>query len=259
MSGANGRLGETEYAEIVGRVRESVASAIPPGASVLVVSKGDSALLEQAGHAMAHFPQDAAGQYAGHHPHDSAGATAELERLRRHGAEYFVVPETARWWLDFYDEFATHLATHCQLVDDVPGACLIYGLGGATEASAPAPATASPQGSVEQLRDFLQRLLSPDSPLIVLDAGEGIAASLAPLRAQPLAVSAEGTDAARLLERLRDHAISGAEYLVVPRRGGEWLKRNPEAADELETACRTVADQRHLCRIFDLTALREER
>ncbi len=56
--------------------------------------------------AAAHFPQDASGGYAGHHPHDSATAIAELEELRRRGAEYLVLPATARWWLDFYGGLA---------------------------------------------------------------------------------------------------------------------------------------------------------
>ena len=99
---ANGRLGEAEYADLVGRVQEAVVAHLPPGSSLLVVNKGDTALLEIPGMKALHFPQDSTGGYAGHHPLDSASATAELERLRRGGADYLVIPVTARWWLDFY-------------------------------------------------------------------------------------------------------------------------------------------------------------
>ena len=91
---------------------------MPPGSSLLVVSKGDAALLELPGLTAAHFPQDGAGGYAGHHPLDSATAIAELEALRRGGAEYLVIPATARWWLDYYDGLARHLANHGEVVTD---------------------------------------------------------------------------------------------------------------------------------------------
>ena len=42
-------------------------------------------------------------------PADGAEAVAELERLRGQGAAFLVVPQTALWWLDHYDEFARHL------------------------------------------------------------------------------------------------------------------------------------------------------
>ncbi|HWO84207.1 MAG TPA: hypothetical protein VNM38_10530, partial [Solirubrobacterales bacterium] len=115
MSG-NGRLSQGEYAELVSRVQASVAEHVPPGSSVLVVSKGDGSLVELPGVTAAHFPQDSNGGYAGHHPHDSAAATAQLEELRRRGAEYLVLPASSRWWLDFYGEFAAHLASHGELV-----------------------------------------------------------------------------------------------------------------------------------------------
>src|SRR4029077_5266263 len=64
------RLSALEYAELVARVQQTVAENVPPGASLLVVSKGDAGLLEMPGLKVAHFPQDGAGGYAGHHPRD---------------------------------------------------------------------------------------------------------------------------------------------------------------------------------------------
>jgi hypothetical protein len=58
---------------------------------------------------------------------------------------------------------------------------------------------------------------------------------------------------------LRHRAEAGADYLVVPRAADEWLDSQAEAVTELEAACRKIADQRHLCRVFELVGLREGR
>jgi hypothetical protein len=253
-------LGETEYAELVGRVHSTVAGSVPPGATVLVVSKGDAALLAMPGLNTAHFPQDQAGEYAGHHPLDSAAAIAEIERLRRYGAEYLVIPATARWWLDFYEGFAAHLANHGEVVADLPDACLIYGLARLGDDAVGLPAVTKPTASVDQLRDYLEKLISTDSSVVLLDATEEAVAALAPLRASPLApdqIGAEGGEG--LLGALRQRAEIGADYLVVPRAADEWLEGHAEAASELEAACRKIADQKHLCRVFELVGLREGR
>jgi hypothetical protein len=260
MTPGNGAapLGEAEYAELVGRIHSAVAASVPPGASVLVVSKGDAALLAMPGFSAAHFPQDQAGDYAGHHPRDSAAATAELERLRRHGAEYLVIPATARWWLDFYGEFAAHLANHGEVVADLSEACLIYGLGRVGEDAGGVPAITKPVASVDQMRDYLEKLISTDSGVVLFDATDEALGALAPLRVRGLAPEELGTESDEdLLGALRRHAEAGADYLVVPRSADEWLERHVEPATELETACRKIADQRHLCRVFELEGLRE--
>jgi hypothetical protein len=256
VSGA--RLGETEYAELVARVRAAVAGTIPPGASVLVVSKGDAALLRMPGCSAGHFPQDGAGEYAGHHPHDSAAAIGELERLRRLGAEYLVLPATARWWLDFYEGFAAHLASHGEVLADVPDACLVYGLGARAGNGADVAMSERPVASVDQVREFLENLISTDSRVVVLDAAEGTAAALAPLVAvQLFPEEVEAHDDEGLLGALGQLAERGAEYLVVPRGADEWLDGPTGPGAELEESCRRVADQRHLCRVFELAGMRE--
>jgi hypothetical protein len=252
----NGQLGQAEYGELVSRVRAAVTGHVPPGASVLVVSKGDTALVELPGLAAAHFPQDASGAYAGHHPHDSAAATNELEELRRRGAEYLVLPATARWWLDFYGDFAAHLANHGELVADVPDACLIFGLGRAAQPNRDSPVSGRPRASVGQMRDYLESLLDEDAKLVVLEADGGIASELAPIHAAGLRVTdLQGEDP---LLGLRRALLAGVEYLVVPRTAGEWLDENREVVAEIEKSCRRVADQRHLCRLYELKGLGEE-
>src|SRR5207245_1994126 len=71
-----------EYHAVIERVRAIVAATVPPGERVLVVSKGDGALLELDGLAAEHFPQGDDGAYAGHHPATSAEAIDQLEALR---------------------------------------------------------------------------------------------------------------------------------------------------------------------------------
>jgi hypothetical protein len=253
MSSATGTpLGVGEYADLVARVGEAIVASVPPGSSVLVVSKGDAALLELPGLEAAHFPQDGSGGYAGHHPSDGATAAGELEALRGGGAEYLAIPETSRWWLGFYEELAQHLAAQAELVADVPGTCLIYGLGRRREAAPAAPVTARPQASPDQIRDYLERLFPAECELLVLEAEDGLAAALAPLRAAALPVGEEAGARGDLLGDLGPGEGPGPRYLVVPRSSDRWLRSNARLEEQLERKLRKIADQRHLCRVFEI-------
>lgn len=256
MSGNGGSpLGQVEYADLVARVQATVAGTVPPGSSVLVISKGDSALLAVPGLSSAHFPQDGAGEYAGHHPLDSAAATAALEKLRRRGAEYLVIPATARWWLEYYAEFATHLATHGEIVADEPSSCLIYGLG---RFDGDAPAAHDAAGvSIDQMRDYLEHLVSADATLVVLEEeADRVSAGLAPLATMRLAAGEPAGEDEALLVELERLAVAGADYLVVPRNVDDLFDRRSDLSIQIEDVCRKVADQRHLCRVFDLDGMR---
>lgn len=107
-----GRRPNPRYEREAQHLREAVLATVPDGASVLVVSRGDEALLALDGRRARHFPQSADGGWAGHHPADSAEAIGQLERLRAGGARYLVVPPTYRWWLRHYDLFHAHLEQH---------------------------------------------------------------------------------------------------------------------------------------------------
>lgn len=143
------------YRRLTDRVRETVRLFLPEDASVVVVSKGDEALLELDGRQTFHFPQADDGGYAGHYPADSAAAIAQLETLRIRGADYLVLPKTAFWWLEHYAELASHLEAHYPTVVRRDDACVIFALQPAEQrqtvdppvrpahsllASAPAPA-----------------------------------------------------------------------------------------------------------------------
>lgn len=115
------------YRALVERIRGVVSTAVPSSATVLVVSRGDDALLDLGGPQGSHFPQTDQGTYAGHHPADSAAAIAHLEALRGTGAEYLLLPRTAFWWLDHYTEFRNHLDQHYDRVRS-DESCILFRL-----------------------------------------------------------------------------------------------------------------------------------
>ncbi len=115
-----------DYSELVARVHELVTTMIPVNARVLVISRGDDALLPS-GFEAAHFPQSPAGGYAGYYPADSACAVAELDRSRAAGAQYLVVPATSFWWLDFYTGLAHALLARGRVIHH-DADCLIFAL-----------------------------------------------------------------------------------------------------------------------------------
>jgi hypothetical protein len=116
--GANG------YPELVNRVRDIVTRVVPPGASILVLSKGDDALLAP-GVAAAHFPQDSNRAYAGYYPADSAAAVGHLEHCCADGSEFIVFPNTAYWWLEKYPGLTQHLLVRARVVYH-DADCLIF-------------------------------------------------------------------------------------------------------------------------------------
>lgn len=99
---------EAGYLKQTRRVCERVRAAVPADASVLVVSKGDAALL-RLGRTAAHFPQGPDGDFAGHYPGDSGQAVDHLEALTARGFTHLVFPATAEWWLEHYAGLARYL------------------------------------------------------------------------------------------------------------------------------------------------------
>jgi GT2 family glycosyltransferase len=119
---------ELRYQELRQHIREMVLQQVPMGATVLVVSKGDSALLDFPGRRGWHFPQTERGTYAGHHPASSTQAIAHLETLRAKGGDYLLIPATSRWWLDYYPQFRQHLDARAVRLGCTDDNCLIYAL-----------------------------------------------------------------------------------------------------------------------------------
>jgi glycosyltransferase involved in cell wall biosynthesis len=118
------------YGELAAGVRAAAAAAVPPGATIAVVSKGDDALTAFDGRTGWHFPRDPrTGGYAGFYPPDSAAAVSHLGELRAAGATHLLVPGSMGWWLDHYPGFREHLDRTAGCVH-ADGACRIYRLGG---------------------------------------------------------------------------------------------------------------------------------
>jgi GT2 family glycosyltransferase len=134
LTQTNGRRGPrmTEerlaYMESVRAIREVVRRTLPRAATVIVVSKGDDALLDLYGRRAWHFPQASDGDYAGYYLPDGTGLIAHLETLRARGGQYLLLPESSLWWLDAYPKFALHLRRHYPLVMEDPDTCAIFAL-----------------------------------------------------------------------------------------------------------------------------------
>ena len=113
--------------QVVARVHD-VAGELPQDATVLVVSRGDEALVALPGRQGRHFPQAPGGEYAGHHPADGREAIEHLEDLRARGADHLIIPATSAWWLDHYTEFAEHLAQRYARVAELPDGYVVFSL-----------------------------------------------------------------------------------------------------------------------------------
>ena len=114
------------YESLRRELREVIKLQTSRHASILVVSKGDRALLELDGRRTWHFPQDKDGVYAGHHPADSREAIEHLECLRARGATHLLIPATSLWWLDYYKEFYQHLESRFQRLPTPQRLCALY-------------------------------------------------------------------------------------------------------------------------------------
>lgn len=116
------------YLELKQRIRPVLEATIPPGSTVIVVSRGDDSLLELPEREAWHFPQEQDGTYAGRHPADSEEAIAGLEELRARGARYLVIPADDAWWLDHYEGFGRHLVERYESLTHAGAPCRVFRL-----------------------------------------------------------------------------------------------------------------------------------
>jgi hypothetical protein len=114
-----------EYVHLVSSVKERAKKLITPGATAIVVSKGDEDLLDLPGITGWHFPRDEDGTYAGYHPASSEDVVAHLQHLRRKGAHFMVLPSPYLWWLDHYAGLRKYVEKHARLVG-ADESCRIY-------------------------------------------------------------------------------------------------------------------------------------
>ncbi|MFL5241593.1 MAG: glycosyltransferase [Gemmataceae bacterium] len=119
---------QREHRRLVARIRKVVDQAVPPEATVIVVSNGDDSLLELDGRRAWHFPQMVSRVYAQENPFGSTAAVAHLESLRAKGGDFLLVPRTVLWWLDGFRKFRQHLEQRYRLAVSEEDACVIFAL-----------------------------------------------------------------------------------------------------------------------------------
>ena len=124
-----GRRRSERYARMSQRLRVVADAALPHGATVAVVSKGDPELLALGGGRTGwHFPRASDGTYAGHYPADSTAALEHLEELRESGAQFLLLPATSRWWMQHYPAFGRRLQEVFRVLHDEPDVGLLVDL-----------------------------------------------------------------------------------------------------------------------------------
>jgi hypothetical protein len=104
------------YEGLVAATRRAVQDSVPPGSTVLVVSRGDERMMQVKDRVVWHFPRDADGVWAGHYPADGDAAVSLLQDQIAAGAGYLVIPETGRWWLQFYEGLERYLEEDATMV-----------------------------------------------------------------------------------------------------------------------------------------------
>jgi hypothetical protein len=248
------------YDPFVGRIRAAVEAAVPAGATVAVVSKGDPKLLELGGGRRAwHLPQTASGVYAGHHPADGAAALEQLEALRRKGAQYLLLPGTSSWWLDHYAEFRRHLEGTCDRLhaDD---ACAVYSLNGKGKPASQdvAARQARYQETIRHVRRIVEAAVPADAVVAVVSRGDANLIDFAGRRGWHFPQAPNGAwaghhpaDGADAIRRLRALRAKGARYLALPQTAFWWLEHYEPFKRHLEGRHhRLHADE--MCVVFEL-------
>jgi hypothetical protein len=161
---------ERQHDPVVRGCRELVRTHTGQDDGVLVIAKGDPALLDLHGRPALNFPHHESRRYPGFPPAHASSAIAHLEALRLRGVRFLLVPETARWWLDHYCAFAVHLNSRYRTVADEAGTGRLIDLSARADTGAP---------SNEPFTRALRRISATAAPPAVLDwTGRGLAQHL---------------------------------------------------------------------------------
>jgi GT2 family glycosyltransferase len=156
--------GDSEYQQLVRRVRQVVRHNVPRDATVLVVSRGDDALLDLGVGDAWHFPRTEGGLYAGYYPKRGLSVIAHLETLRARGADHLLFPATALWWLDHYPDVRQYLEGRYRRLVESDDVCTIFAL-------RPPEVVPSWQGVLSDLLDEHRICLGRDPAVLDWDTG----------------------------------------------------------------------------------------
>ena len=241
------------YEALIARLRDRVPTLVPPDARILVVSRGDDALLQLGTANATHFPQADDGRYAGFYPIDSAAAVRHLETLQERGARFILFPQTALWWLDHYGDLRDHLrGHHRQLHRDADFA--LFELIDAQESPATIELAATHQDpNWRQIGDLLDALLPRDLGIIVASSRPA-PASVGSHQIHRIGVSLDDGRPVDemgqpIIFALRDALRAEARYVVVPRLPGDETARLVSMV--LRARYRVVVHHEALCTVFD--------
>jgi hypothetical protein len=240
-----------DYQLLTGTIRETVDRVVPVNSSVIVVSRGDEELLRMGPRRTLHFPQDENGRYAGYHPADSDAAIAMLEDLRNRGADFFLLPATAFWWLDYYERFKEYVEQHYEVVaagDD----CWIARLGKAPLEVVEKHHMEESSGSLAHpIADIVARLVPDNARTAVLSLGsDGLAATIG-FESWGLANNGQDEESTALAS-LGLLEASSIRFVVLPETLFEWIEDHPFVRTRLRENFRLVTRQRHFCEIYEL-------
>jgi hypothetical protein len=235
-------------------MQRTVDELIPPGSTVLVVSKGDPALLSLGPRTAWHFPRAADGQYAGFHPVDNNDAITRLEAQRHLGARYLVIPSTSVWWLDHYSQFITHVRSCGRALLEDPDLGSIFELDPITSpALAQVSVEGAPRQSIQQMANLLRAVLPPTATIAVIATKDDEFVAHSPLPAIALRLTDDvAIDPNATVSELRALAEGIADFLVVPISSRELLDRQAFLAEYIDQSYPLVTNQRNVCRIYDL-------
>jgi hypothetical protein len=250
------RVTAEDYNQLVGRIQELVRYTVPATATTVVVSRGDEQLVDLGGRPAWHFPRLPDGRYSGEYPADSAEAISQLEEVRADGAGYFVLPSTAFWWLDFYDDFAGHLEERCEVVVSNSD-CRIYRLleEGSYAADRALVSVAHVPGMTRADGRMLSHFLDTLLPLGARSAVLTAAPTQLPAGSESWQPPQAAVEEARAAEReLVALAARGVEFVVVPKASFEWLAAHPALLEALRRAHRLVTRQHYICEIYELAS-----
>jgi hypothetical protein len=108
----------TSSAESLRQLGWALKEQTPHGALIVAANNGDPTVFYYAERKGWHFLEKH-GVFEGN-PLDSAQLITDFEALRARGATYVAFDWSTRWWLDYYTDFAAHLAGNATLIQKTP-------------------------------------------------------------------------------------------------------------------------------------------
>jgi hypothetical protein len=197
-------------------------------------------------------------------------AVSHLEELRALGADYFLLPSTYAWWLEYYPELKHHLESRYRVIAGDADACFLYQLTHderdtqethdvVGEPSPPEndPAQVRILRLLPPIRSLVDSILPDDVGVLVAARGDDAMLNLGRPARRYFAPSSHKANAGQQYGDPSDRELLGLAaprfpYLVIPEPELWWAEQTPELRNQLEHRCRLIALRRKICAIFEL-------